>query len=52
MNPGGHKSGSGTSYSVSDTVSMQTDELFRVATEEGFGVSKQAALKALVCRIK
>ena len=48
INPGGRKSGSGTPFSVSDTVGMETDELLKVAAEEGFGQRKQGALKALV----
>jgi len=50
MNPGGPKSGGGTPYSVSDTISLETDTLLGMAAEEGFGKRKQAALKALVCR--
>ena len=49
MNPGGRKSGSGTPYSISDTISMETDTLLGLA-EQGFGNRKQAALKALACR--
>ena len=48
MNPGGPKSGSGTTHSVSDIVNMETDELLVVANDAGFGVWKQEALKALV----
>ena len=48
MNPGGHKSGSGTPYSVSEFVGLETDELMKLMKEEGFGTRKQAALKALV----
>ena len=50
MNPGGRKSGSGTPYSVSDTISMEIDTLLALAAEQGFGNRKQAALKALACR--
>jgi len=48
MNPGGHKSGSGTPYSVSEFVGLETDELMKLMKEEGFGTRKQAALKALL----
>jgi len=50
MNPRGRKSGSGTPYSVSDVISMETDALLGIAVQEGFGTRKQAALKALACR--
>ena len=49
MNPGGHKYGSGTPFSVSDFISKNTDELLQIAASERFGTRKQAALKALVC---
>ncbi|KAK2462249.1 hypothetical protein APHAL10511_005745 [Amanita phalloides] len=48
MNTGGRKSGIGTPYSVSDTISMDTDALLKIAAEEGFGNRKQAALKTLI----
>ena len=49
MNPGGRKSGLDTPHSVSDVVEMETEELLRLATEEGkFGVRKQEALTILV----
>jgi hypothetical protein len=52
MNPGGRKSASGTPFSVSDTVRLETDQLLQLAAEEGFGQRKQAALKTLVrCRV-
>ena len=50
MNPGGRKSGTGTPYSVSEAISLETDELLKIAAEEGSGKRKQAALKALACR--
>ncbi len=51
MNPrsGGRKSGSGTPFSVNDLLAEDTDELLRMAASEGFGIRKQAALKALAC---
>jgi hypothetical protein len=48
MNPGGPKSGSGTPFSVSEVIAMETDQLLRIANEGGFGKRKQQALKALV----
>ncbi|KAF5376509.1 hypothetical protein D9615_008688 [Tricholomella constricta] len=51
MNPDGPKSESGTPHSVSTIVSSETDELLRVAKEEGkFGTRKQASLKDLAFR--
>ena len=50
MNPGGRKSGTGTPFSVSEAISMETDELLQIATEANFGHRKQAALKTLACR--
>jgi hypothetical protein len=50
MIPGG-KSGSGTPYSVSEFVALETDELMKLIKEEGFGTWKQNSLKALVCTV-
>ncbi len=50
MNPGGRKSGTGTPFSVSEAISMETDELLKIAAEAKFGFRKQAALKTLACR--
>ncbi|KAH7885711.1 hypothetical protein F5I97DRAFT_1808679 [Phlebopus sp. FC_14] len=50
MNSGGRRSGSGTSYSVTDIMSKATDELLMSAKKEGLGQWKQAALKELVLR--
>ena len=49
MNPRGRKSESDTPFSVSDAISMETDILLEIATQEGFGIKKQAALKTLAC---
>jgi hypothetical protein len=50
MNPGGPKSGTGTPHSVSTVVATETDELLRIAREEGkFGKRKQTSLKDLAC---
>jgi hypothetical protein len=49
MNPGGCKSGTGTPYSVSEAILLETDKLLRIAAEEDFGKRKQAALMALAC---
>lgn len=49
LNPGGPKSGIGTPYSVTEIISMETDQLLAIANEEGFGKRKQEALKRLVC---
>ncbi len=49
MNPKGRKFGSGTPLSVNDLIAKDTDELLRMAASEGFGIKKQAALKALAC---
>ena len=50
MNPGGRKSGSSTPFSVSDAISMETDTLLEIVTQEGFGIRKQMGLKTLACR--
>ncbi|KAH9970929.1 hypothetical protein BJV74DRAFT_783921 [Russula compacta] len=50
MNPGGHKSASGTPVSVSNFVGEDTEELLRMAASENPGKRKQALLKAVVCR--
>lgn len=47
MNPGRRKSGTGTPLSVSEAISMETDELLKIATEPNFEL---AALKTLACR--
>jgi hypothetical protein len=49
MNPGGQPSESGTPYSVSKLVKLETDEFMKLAKEEGFGTQKQNTLKVLVC---
>ena len=48
LNPGRAKSGVGTPDSVSEIMSMETDELLAVANQAGFGARKQEALKRLV----
>jgi len=48
LNPGRPKSAAGTPFSVSDIISMETDELLELANKEGFE-RKQEALKRLVC---
>ncbi|KAH9979799.1 hypothetical protein BJV74DRAFT_887877 [Russula compacta] len=49
MNPGGRRSGTGTEFSLSETINNETNELLQQANEEGhFGKRKQEALKALV----
>jgi hypothetical protein len=50
LNPGGARSGLGTPYSVSEMISMETEDLLAVASQEGFGTRKQEALKRLVRR--
>jgi hypothetical protein len=40
LNPGGPKSVAGTPFSVSDIISMETDELLELANKEGFGTAK------------
>jgi hypothetical protein len=49
LNPGGLKSVAGTPLSVSDIISMETEEMLELANQEGFGTRKQEALKRLVC---
>jgi len=48
LNPGGPKSAAGTPYSVTDIISLETDELLELAKQGGFGKRKQEALKRLV----
>ena len=48
MDPGGIKSATSTTYSVSDFVSETTDELLAQAKEKEFGSRKQSVLKELV----
>ena len=50
MNPGRRKPGSSTPFSVSDAISMKTNKLLEIATQEGFEIRRQAALKTLACR--
>lgn len=47
LNPGGLKSAAGTPFSVSDILSMETDELLELAKQEGFEKRKQEALRRL-----
>jgi hypothetical protein len=48
MNLGGAKSATGTPHSVTETISMETDQLLTVAAQEEFGKQKQEAFKRLV----
>ena len=48
MNPEDRKSNGGTPYSASDIAGMGTDELPRLAAEEGFTQLQEQALKSLV----
>ena len=50
LNPGGRQSGSDTPYSASEAISEETDTLLATATQESFGIRKQAAFKTLACR--
>jgi hypothetical protein len=47
--PEGPKTGTSTPCSVSDIISMETDELLALDGQEGFGTRKQEALTRLVC---
>jgi len=49
LNPRRPKSAAGTPFSVTDIISMETDQLIELAIQEGFGKRKQEALKRLVC---
>ena len=49
LNPGGPQAGASTPVSVSDIISMETNQLLALANQGGFGKRKQEALKRLVC---